>query len=530
MHSETCVEPETGHVNLKKREAWINTFTPLLTYLMRCNTDVTSLHSGTAIKAVLIYVSDYITKPALKTHVFFDVIKGVFQHNKEYMQTGKTETDHAQKLMTQMVNVLGAKMEIGAPMICSYLLGLPDHYTNQTFTTFYWKSFVSEVKNDWLHGSDNPEEVKVQLKKRENIVIGVSPVEDYIHCSLELESMSLYQWICRCYRVADKGSNVTFPHNEEPPIDSVIEELENNGDDCDSHNEYDITEVDDDQGSLNDFIEDDDNEYDLTLVNKEDNYSPISLGDQSLHNKINTYITQTQSTVMQPDVDLNETDKKKKPGRCSKLIKLRFMDVHPLYDTHHTVLQSEAEKTVPNFVGGLLPCRDIGDHEYYCTTMLTLFKPWHHGKDLKAVDITWDTAFTNFHILPWQQKIIDNFNLRYECMDARDDYNAQLRQGGEQHHALHTDWTVLDQDSNITITNDEIETGILSDCSHEALQVGSAHFKCMQKISKITCMMGESGCKWAEPVDNLADTTNIDTTTIIRHQSASEWKNEVGTL
>ncbi|PBK90462.1 hypothetical protein ARMGADRAFT_892376, partial [Armillaria gallica] len=108
-----------------------------------------------------------------------------------------------------------------------------------------------------------------------------------------------------------------------------------------------------------------------------------------------------------------------------------FMDVHPLYDTHYTVLQPEAEKTVSNFVGGLLPHRDIGDREYYYTTMLTLFKPWPCGKNLKAVDITWDTAFTDFHILPCQQKIIDNFNLCYECMDACDDYNAQLRQGGE---------------------------------------------------------------------------------------------------
>ncbi len=79
----TTVDPETGHIDMKKREPWINTFTPLLTYLLRCNTDVTSLRSGTAIKAVLIYISDYITKPSLKTHVFFDVIKSVFQRNKD---------------------------------------------------------------------------------------------------------------------------------------------------------------------------------------------------------------------------------------------------------------------------------------------------------------------------------------------------------------------------------------------------------------------------------------------------------------
>ncbi|KAK0207531.1 hypothetical protein IW262DRAFT_1281981, partial [Armillaria fumosa] len=47
-------------------------------------------------------------------------------------------------LMTQMVNVLDAKTELGSPMICLYLLGLPDHYTNKQFTMFYWKSFVSD--------------------------------------------------------------------------------------------------------------------------------------------------------------------------------------------------------------------------------------------------------------------------------------------------------------------------------------------------------------------------------------------------
>ncbi len=39
--------------------------------LCGCNTDVTSLSSGTAIKAVVLYISNYITKSSLKTHVGF---------------------------------------------------------------------------------------------------------------------------------------------------------------------------------------------------------------------------------------------------------------------------------------------------------------------------------------------------------------------------------------------------------------------------------------------------------------------------
>ena len=65
---------ETGAIIMKKLEPWINIFMPLITYLLHCNTDVTSLSSGTAIKAVIMYVSDYVVKPTLKTHIIFDSI------------------------------------------------------------------------------------------------------------------------------------------------------------------------------------------------------------------------------------------------------------------------------------------------------------------------------------------------------------------------------------------------------------------------------------------------------------------------
>jgi len=64
----------------------MNSVTPTLTYLIRCNSDVTSLLSGTAIKAVVAYVSDYITKPGLKTYSVFDVIKSIFDKNSEMIE------------------------------------------------------------------------------------------------------------------------------------------------------------------------------------------------------------------------------------------------------------------------------------------------------------------------------------------------------------------------------------------------------------------------------------------------------------
>ncbi|KAF8234155.1 hypothetical protein L208DRAFT_1151219, partial [Tricholoma matsutake] len=63
---ETQVDPVTGALNLKRLEPWINDFSSVTFYLFCCNTDVTSLRSGTAIKGTLLYVSDYITKMSLK--------------------------------------------------------------------------------------------------------------------------------------------------------------------------------------------------------------------------------------------------------------------------------------------------------------------------------------------------------------------------------------------------------------------------------------------------------------------------------
>jgi hypothetical protein len=59
----------------------LNTITPCITYVFRCNTDVTSLLSGTSLKAVILYVSNYIVKPSLKTHQIFVTAYNIFDKN-----------------------------------------------------------------------------------------------------------------------------------------------------------------------------------------------------------------------------------------------------------------------------------------------------------------------------------------------------------------------------------------------------------------------------------------------------------------
>ncbi|RXW19493.1 hypothetical protein EST38_g6350 [Candolleomyces aberdarensis] len=87
---------------------------------------------------------------------------------------------------------------------------------------------------------------------------------------------------------------------------------------------------------------------------------------------------------------------------------------------------------VPNFVGPSLPRKDNTDKEDYCCTMLTLFRPWRDAADLKTYDQTWEQAFDTHGFSERQREIMENFNLRYECYDARDDFAAVFKATNEE--------------------------------------------------------------------------------------------------
>jgi len=124
----------------------MNTVTPVVTHLFQCNTDITSFFSKPAIKAVVAYVSDYILKTSLETHVVFDTIQSVFNKNSEMIEASLHRKEKARCIITKIVNSLTSKMEIGALMASLYLLGNPDHYTNNKFVLFYWKSYMQEER------------------------------------------------------------------------------------------------------------------------------------------------------------------------------------------------------------------------------------------------------------------------------------------------------------------------------------------------------------------------------------------------
>jgi hypothetical protein len=399
----TEVDPETGAINIKKLEEWINFITPVTTYIMRCNTDITCLWSGTALKAVIMYVSDYITKTGLKTHIMFDAIKSVFDKHSDIIASSVSEKEKARKLVNKIVNMLSTKAEMGAPMVCMYLLGNPDHYTNHSFVPFYWYSFIAEAQKAWVDNDheSNTNSEKMTLVKTKNRIVGISPVHDYIYRPVELESMSLYEWAAHCTRkkyrkakIQSKSASKVSKGNKEHSNTKAGLQYENSDGTCSDNVNFSDSDYAGDANSDGDD-DNDDNDDDDTLDNCSVSSAEIKSSIPKLLPK-NTY---------------------------------RFKRQHPLHKTHVTAVAKRNPYKVVNFIGRILPRCDQGDREFYCLTMLALFKPWRSSLDLKASDKSWDETFNEHEFTTYEKQLIRNFNIKYECLDARDDFNAKMKAG-----------------------------------------------------------------------------------------------------
>jgi hypothetical protein len=456
---------DTGVITLKKKEAWINTFTHMVTYLFRCNTDVTSLASGTAIKGVIMYVSDYITKSALKTHVIFDSIRTVFQKNGEIIGGTLPQKEKARRFMTKVANLLSAKAEMGAPMISMYLLGNPDHYTGHKFVPFYWQSFVHEARRDFTdENSESAAPQKVAVFKKKGRVVGLSPVHDYIYRPHELAEVNLYDWI-RCYK-REKARK-----NKKDELDESTDPL---GDDFGIGNpsvdaEPDIDLVSDAEGS-----------------GEEEDTSTVCRG----------------------------------PNTRS----MSFKKEHPLSDSHVIRYVKDNLQRVPNFVGANLPRCDRGDREYYCSTMLALFKPWRRGTDLKNSEQQWDIAFQEHNFTPEQERYMRNFNVRYECLDARDDYRAQMMKDAD---SIVGSWV---KESDTEIEDEFHSTGLneiqLDDLPSYPLDSGPNQIKRTKEMDAVRRMMTDLG--WTEPLHHIQESPISFTPEVFKPGNA--WEQDIDTM
>ncbi|KAF9061358.1 hypothetical protein BDP27DRAFT_1149266, partial [Rhodocollybia butyracea] len=98
---------------------------------------------------------------------------------------------------------------------------------------------------------------------------------------------------------------------------------------------------------------------------------------------------------------------------------------HPLYPTHLYHCVHDRSDIVANFTRGSLPRYDKDNMEHYACCMLSLFKPWRNGNDLKNDNDTWEATFMSCIFSERQQELMRNIQMKHECRDAHNDFSLQ---------------------------------------------------------------------------------------------------------
>ena len=341
---------------------------------VRCNMDIQFIGSGESAKAMIYYITDYITKSQLKAHVAYAALQLAVKKCEDVGGDDEDFIIRSKRLLQKCAYALISHQELSAQQVASYLLSHEDHFTSNNFSCLYWASFErfverhdsvklfgqqlsveAEPKGDDEDGDvdgeaasdttseheaedDDGEEVSIRVGGDGNVTAVSDQVSDYIFRPEELQSMCLWDFVAKTEK-SYSCKNIVAPED----LDQI--------------------EFDDGDG----------------------NVSP------------------------QPEQ--------------GPTVKYNFLPCHGEAGQKHLRLRSHDAVPVP--IGPAMPRRDQEDaRSQYCRLMLTLFRPWRDVADLRLLDESWESSFENFEnqLLPCHVAVLRNMQILNECRDSRNNH------------------------------------------------------------------------------------------------------------
>jgi hypothetical protein len=451
-HPDSTITDD-GVVVLKKTESMMNTYNPVLSYLLRSNTDVTCLQSGTALKAVVMYATNYITKTPLKAAVMFDTMLDQLTKNKIPSDVDDDQQcDASRRVLTKTVNALTAKQEIGSPMAAAYLLGHPDHYTDHEFVNFPWKQFVAVTAHK-MHSSVDTNDIpfsdydsqRLFITKDGDSFVPYHVVMDYMYRPIELEHINPYDFIL-LYK------KIPLPLSKKKG------------------------------GILKGQLSHDRNSSAVPLPDPELSCTSSVLGKRK---------RRMTSKMQQLQASTTDSFDEHSPSKADRL--LCFTPDHPLFKTHGISMLSSNAKRIPNFLKHP-PSQSSSDAEYFYLSMLTIFMHWRDGSDICSSGSTLSETYHSHHFTDRQRQLIKNFNVRNECLRSADDFFVQRKQAplsSDDIPAVLADYRVeelhADMDEDI-VQNDQGD----DDVSHLLLPTNTSLLE-QQRAVHITNILHHTG-------------------------------------
>ncbi|KAH7919433.1 hypothetical protein BV22DRAFT_1108077 [Leucogyrophana mollusca] len=133
---ETTLDDETLSILLRRLHPRIAAYNEVVIFLLKCNMDLKFIGSGEAAKALIFYVTDYVTKPALPAYIGLAALASAIEKTNERTNTARSQEtveNPGRRALTMAVNSMISRLEMSHPQIMSYLLGGGDYYRSHSF-------------------------------------------------------------------------------------------------------------------------------------------------------------------------------------------------------------------------------------------------------------------------------------------------------------------------------------------------------------------------------------------------------------
>ena len=150
----STIDPDTGHISMRRSDPLINNFNEYLITACRSNMDIKFIWSGSDAKALVYYITDYVTKMSLSFHDTFALVqKSITSLNTSSHQNNESAIERSRKLVLRCYNSLASQQELSGVQVASYLMNWNDHYTTHKFqglhliqTERYLQAQLNEIR------------------------------------------------------------------------------------------------------------------------------------------------------------------------------------------------------------------------------------------------------------------------------------------------------------------------------------------------------------------------------------------------
>jgi len=140
IENVSYIDVDSGEIRLKRLHETINNFNEYIITACRSNMDVKYIFSGSDAKALVYYITDYVTKSSLSFHDTFSLVLKAVQSLEKHQIHGShnlSAEEKSRKLILRCYNTLASQQELSGTQVASYLMGWPDHYTTHEFANIY---------------------------------------------------------------------------------------------------------------------------------------------------------------------------------------------------------------------------------------------------------------------------------------------------------------------------------------------------------------------------------------------------------